>query len=113
MGEMPTGKVTPSPEQGLGGGGNSGFTGAEGLAMRAGALSTARVMVEAGNGVLVGIAAFLELFDVSDSTPFLALGKKAITIIEQAADLALASSAPSIIPEPRDITPIDGENLPK
>jgi len=112
MGEMPTGKVTPSPEQGLGGGGNSGFTGAEGLAMRAGALATARGMVEIGNGVLVGINTFLELFDVS-SAPFAALGKKAITIIEQGADLALASQAPSIIPEPRDITPIDGENRPK
>ena len=110
---MPEGAVTPSPEQGLGGGGNSGFTGAEGLAMRAGALATARGMVEIGNGVLAGISTFLELFDVSDSAPFAALGKKAVIIIEQGADLALASQEPSPISDAGAGTPIDGESRPK
>lgn len=113
MGDSLGPHFTPSPELGLGGAGNSVFTGAEGLAMRAGALSAARMMVEVGDKVLEGIGVFTKLFDVTNSTPFNALAKKAMVIIELAADLALASQTPSVIPEPRDTTPIDGENLPK
>jgi len=112
---MPAGKLTPSPERGLAGGGNSGKTGAEKATYRALKDGQAIQRINAMNvavPLVLASEAALDDFDDGGESRADALIMKCLLILEEAVE-SLVPPAPQPLPEPTtDRPPVEPDSKP-